>query len=59
MHRIKIKSPAYVFFYGINKPFCGWIYYVSISLTLVVLQRQKSLPDIGDTTIEDVVGHLV
>ena len=29
----------------------------SISLTLAVLQRQKSLPDIGGTTIQDV-GYL-
>ena len=29
----------------------------SISLTLAVLQRQKILPDIGGTTIQDV-GHL-
>ena len=39
------------------KRFCGWIYNFSIRLTLVVLQRQKSLPDIGGTTIQDV-GHL-
>ena len=49
MHRIKIKSPA-IFFYGINKTFCVLIYQCSISLTLVVLQRQKSLSDIGGTT---------
>ena len=40
------------------KRFCGWIYHFLISLTLVVLQRQKILPDIGGTTIQDVVGHL-
>ena len=34
--------------------FCVLIYHFSISLTLVVLQRQKSLPDIGGTTIQDV-----
>ena len=39
------------------KRFCGWIYHFSSSLTLVVLQRQKCLPDIGGTTIQDV-GHL-
>ena len=39
------------------KRFRGWIYHFSISLTLAVLQRQKSLPDIGGTTIQDV-GHL-
>ena len=39
------------------KRFCGWIYHFSISLTLALLQRQKSLPDIGGTTIQDV-GHL-
>ena len=55
MHRIKIKSPA--IFYGINKTFCGWICHFSISLILAVLQRQKSLPDVGGTTIQDV-GHL-
>ena len=49
MHRIKIKSPANVFMEWIKR-FCGWIYHFSISLTLVVLQRQKSLPDIGGTT---------
>ena len=37
-----------------TKRFCGWIYYFSISLTLVVLQRQKNLPDTGGTTIQDV-----
>ena len=40
MHHIKIKSPANVFMEWI-KLFCGWIYHFSISLTLVVLQRQK------------------
>ena len=54
---IKIKSPANFFMEWI-KQFCGWIHHFSISLTLVVLQRQKSLPDIGGTTIQDVVGHL-
>ena len=39
------------------KRFCGWIYHVSISLTLAVLQRQKSLPDISGPIIQDV-GHL-
>ena len=33
-----------------NKTFCVLIYQWSISLTLAVLQRQKSLPDIGGTT---------
>ena len=32
------------------KRFCGWIYHFSISLTLAVLQRQKSLPDIVGTS---------
>ena len=41
----------------IKRFFCRWIYHFSISFTLVVLQRQKSLPDIGGTTIQDV-GHL-
>ena len=57
MHRIKIKLPA-IFLMGWIKRFCGWIYHFSISLTLVVLQRQKSLPDIGGATIQDVVSHL-
>ena len=61
MHRIKIKSPAilfFIFFYGMNKtPLWVDLSHFSISLTLVVLQRQKSLPDIGGTTIQDV-GHL-
>ena len=37
-----------------TKRICGWIYHFSISLTLAVLQQQKSLPDIGGTTIQDV-----
>ena len=41
MHDIKIKSPANVFMERIQR-FCGWIYHFSISLTLVVLQRQKA-----------------
>ena len=57
MHRMKIKSPA-IFFMEWIKRFCRWIYHFSISLTLVVLQRQKSLPHIGGTSIQDVVGHL-
>ena len=59
MHRIKIKSPANAFM-ELIKRFCGWIYHFSISLTLVVLQPQKSLYIlyIGGTTIQDVVGHL-
>ena len=40
MHRIKIKSPAIVLMEWIKR-FCGWIYHFSISLTLVVLLRQK------------------
>ena len=35
----KLKVP--LIFYGINKTFCVLIYQCSISLTLVVLQRQK------------------
>ena len=54
MHRIKIKSPA--FFLEWIKRFCGWIYHFSISLTLAVLQRQESLPDIGGTTIQDAIS---
>ena len=53
MHRIKIKSPA-IFFIEWPKRFFVWIYRFSISLTLAVLQRQKSQPDIGGTTIQDV-----
>ena len=49
MHRI--------IFFWMNKTFWGCIYHFSISLTLVVLQWQKSLPDIGGTTIQEV-GHL-
>ena len=57
MHRIKIKSPANVF-YGMNKTFL-WVdlsffnqsYSGGITTT-------KSLPDIGGTTIQDVVDHL-
>ena len=40
-----------------NKTFLWVDLSFSISLTLVLLQRQKSLPDIGGTTIQDV-GHL-
>ena len=57
MHRIKIKSPANFFMEWIKR-FCGRIYHFSINLTLVVLQRQKSLPYIGGTTIQDVGCHL-
>ena len=46
MHRIKIKSPA-IFFMGWTTRFCVLIHHFSISLTLAVLQRQISLPDIG------------
>ena len=53
MHRIKVKVPL-IFFMEWTKRFRRWIYHLSISLTLVVLQRQKSLPDIGGTTIQDV-----
>ena len=52
----KLKDPL-IFFMEWIKRFCGWIYHFSINLTLAVLQRQKSLPDIGSTTIQDV-GHL-
>ena len=52
MDRIKIKRPT--IFYGMNKTCCGWIYHFSISLTMVVLQQQKSLPDIAGITIQDV-----
>ena len=53
MHRIKIKSPA-IFFMEWTTRFCVWIYHFSISLTLAVLKQQKSLPDIGGTTLQDV-----
>ena len=53
MHRIKIPANFYMEWI---KRFCGWIYHFSISLTLAALQRQKSLPDIGDTTIQDAIS---
>ena len=53
MYRIKIKSPA-IFFMEWTTRFRVLIYHFSISLTLAVLQRQKSLPDIGGTSIQDV-----
>ena len=53
MHRIKIPANFYMEWI---KRFCGWIYHFSISLTLAALQRQKSLPDIGDTTIQDATS---
>ena len=53
MHRIKIKSPA-IFFMEWTTRFGVLIHQFSTSLTLAVLQRQKSLPDIGGTTIQDV-----
>ena len=37
-----------------TKRFHVLIYHFSISLTLAVLQRHKSLLDIGGTTIQDV-----
>ena len=48
MHRIKIKSPANFLWTEQNN-----ISYQS-ALTLMVLQWQKSLSDIGGTTIQDV-----
>ena len=56
MHRMKLKVPQFFFMEWI-KCFCGWIYHFPISLTVAVLQQQKSLPHIGGTTIQDV-GHL-
>ena len=53
----KLKVPLFFVMEWIKR-FCGWVYNFSISLTLVVLQRQKSLPDIGGTTIQDVGCHL-
>ena len=53
MHRIKIKSPAYFFMEWIKR-FCGSKYHFSISLTLAVSQRQRSLPDIGGTTYHSI-----
>ena len=52
----KLKVPLFFFMEWIKR-FYEWIYHFSISLTLAVLQRQKTLPDIGGTTIQDV-GHL-
>ena len=56
----KLKVP--LIFYWKNNTFCVLIYQFSISLTLAILQRQKSLPDIGGTTIQYVgclatMGH--
>ena len=44
----KLKVPIF-FFMKWTTRFCVLIYQCSISLTLAVLQRQKSLPDIGST----------
>ena len=57
MHRIKIKSPANFFMKWIKR-FSGWICHFSISLTLAV-QRQKSLSDIGGTTIFNMSATLL
>ena len=54
---ITSKLKVRYFFMEWIKRFSGCIYHFSISLTLVVLQRQKSLLDIGGITIPDV-GHL-
>ena len=48
----QIKSPA-IYFFNEQHVFVCWFITFSISLTLAVLQ-QKSLPDIGGTTIQDV-----
>ena len=49
----KLKVPL-ILYEMKKKTFCGRMYHFSISLTLAVLQRQQSLPDIGVTTIQDV-----
>ena len=53
MHPIKIKSPAKLLWNEQNIFAGGFISFQS-ALTLAVLQWQKSLPDIGSTTIQDV-----
>ena len=53
MHRIKIKSPA-KFLWNEQNVFVGGFISFQSALTLKVLQWQKSLPDIGGTTIQDV-----
>ena len=40
------------------KRFCGWIYHFQSVLHWWYYNDKKRLPDIGDTTIQDVVGHL-
>ena len=53
MHRIKIKSPA-KFLWNEQTFLCVDLSIFKSALTLVVLQWQKRLPDIGGTTIQDV-----
>ena len=53
MHRIKIESPAKLLWNEQNV-FVGGFTSFQSALTLAVLQWQKSLPDIGGTTIQDV-----
>ena len=53
MHRIKIKSPT-EFSWNEQIVFVGGSISFQSALTLAVLQWQKSLPDIGGTTIQDV-----
>ena len=48
----KLKVPLF-FFIEWTTRFCVLIDHFSISLTLVVLQRHKNLPNIGGTTIQD------
>ena len=53
MHGIKIKSPAN-FLWNEQNVFVGGFISFQSDLTLAVLQWQKSLPDIGGTSIQDV-----
>ena len=54
MHGIKIKSPAIFLLWNEQNVFVGGFISFQSALTLAVLQWQKSLPDIGGTTIQDV-----
>ena len=53
MHRIKTKSSA-IFLWNEQNVFVGGFITFQSALTLAVLQWQKSLPDIGGTTVQDV-----
>ena len=53
MHRIQIQSPS-KFLGNEQNVFVGGFISFQSAITLAVLQWQKSLPDIGGTTIQDV-----